>query len=144
MTYSIQPLNNTLIYVTWHRTPSTAEAITYIDKLKQLLDATPNQLYFISDLRQGRIIDIRVIQSLSKLASHASWAGSVAFSSDMISRSFVNIFKNMVIDPNDHNVMFDEFEKARAFLEMLKPGITENIKWEAILAGDFSSVEEDH
>jgi predicted trehalose synthase len=141
--YTIQQLKKNLIYIFWARTPGITEAHQFVRELQSLLDAEEeNQLFFISDLRRGRIIDIRVIQMLSRLSQHEKWAGSVAFTTDPVSRSFVNIFQNMIVEHKERNMMFDEFEKAYAFLEQLEPGIMGDIDWQAVLAGTYTPPSE--
>ncbi len=141
--YQIHRLKDNLIYITWSRTPGINEAQQFIMELQQLLAAEEcGALYFMSDLRRGRIIDIRLIQMLSRLSQHERWAGSVAFTTDPVSRSFVSIFQNMISEHKERNAMFDEFEKAYSFLEQLEPGITEGIDWQKVLDGDFTKQDE--
>lgn len=135
MPYTIQHLKDNLVYITWNRTPGITEAQRFVAELDGIVRRAEQDLYFISDLRQGRIIDIRVIQMLSRLAQHENWGGSVAFTTDPVSRSFVNIFQGMILENKDRNGMFDEFEKAYAFLEQLRPGITAGIDWNDVLGG---------
>ncbi|MCA9912299.1 MAG: hypothetical protein KC496_03085 [Anaerolineae bacterium] len=135
MPYKIQWLKDNLVYITWKRTPGITEAQRFVSELDGIVRNSEQKLYFMSDLRRGRIIDIRVIQMLSRLTQHENWAGSVAFTTDPVSRSFLNIFQGMILENKDRNPMFDEFEKAYSFLETLSPGITDGVDWESVLNG---------
>lgn len=135
MPYTIQWLKDNFVYITWQRTPGITEAQRFVAELDDIVRKAEQELYFMSDLRRGRIIDIRVIQMLSRLTQHDNWGGSVAFTTDPVSRSFVNIFQGMILENKDRNPMFDEFEKAYAFLEQLSPGITDGVDWDAVLDG---------
>jgi len=141
--YTIYRLKDNLLYILWSRTPTITEAQQYVAKLQRILDAQQEtDLYFMSDLRRGRIIDIRVIQMLSRLSQHERWGGSVAFTTDPVSRSFVNIFQNMITEHKERNMMFTEFEMAYSFLEQLEPGITQDIDWTALLDGTYTPPSE--
>ncbi len=60
--YRINIISNQLVYIAWDKNPLRDEAYRFIDDLTVILDDATQPLYFLSDLRHGRIIDIRAIQ----------------------------------------------------------------------------------
>lgn len=134
MYYSIQKLTPELVYIKWHKTPTMNSAIPaqFIHELKQVLANTEVPMYFISDLRLGRLISIRAVNQLSALTAHENWAGSTAFSQDPLTAVFVNSFLKMS-NVKSKNELFEKFEDAIAFLLALKPDIADGVDWEAVL-----------
>jgi hypothetical protein len=63
--------------------------------MHDMLDSAPQPLYFLSDLRKGRIVGMRAIAELGKCTQHPKWAGSTAFTQNPISRLFVDSFRSM-------------------------------------------------
>ncbi len=131
--YTVTRLSPGLIYIIWHRTPVTATGDAFLEELKTLLDSSSETLFFLSDLRRGRIIDIGTISRLSDLSRHPNWGGSSAFSANPISRIFVNSFLKYAREPEERNSMFNDPADAIRFLEALHPGITADIDWETVL-----------
>lgn len=132
MSYTITPLMPRLILIRWRRTPITDEAKLFIQTLQDMLDQAAQSLYFISDLRHGRIVDVRVIHQLSHLTQHAMWGGSTAFSQNPISKIFLGSFQRMVA-ASDKNATFERPEDAVAFLEHLVPDLAAAVDWTQVL-----------
>jgi len=142
MVYHFTTLHQTLIYITWKRTPSTENGKAFIQALQQILDQANAPLYFISDLRHGQIVDIRIIHQLIGLTQHPNWAGSTAFSQNPISRLFLGSFHKMLPAGLDKNATFDRPEEAIAFLEHLCPGLTSSVNWPYILEAESRGTAE--
>lgn len=123
-----------LVYIRWLKTPNTLEAQAFIQTLEDMLNAAPAPLFFISDLRQGRIVDIRIINQLSLLTRHPNWGGSTAFSANPISKLFVKSFQKQVAAVEETNTFYDTPEEAIAFIAHLLPDAAAQIDWEALLA----------
>lgn len=134
MIYRFTWLNKRLVLISWSRTPDTIEAAQYIRDLKQLLDTAEEALYFITDLRRGRIIDLNVIRHLVDLSHHANWAGSTAFTENPISQIFGTTYQRLMGHKAEKNQVFNQPADAIAFLEALCPRITEGINWTDQLA----------
>jgi hypothetical protein len=139
MDYQIIQLSDELIYIRWQRTPkfnSGADA-QFLADLQKLLDEATTPQYFISDLRRGRIADMRSIRQLGQLTQHKNWAGSSAFSQDPITSLLVQSFRTFAPGQLATN---DEIQAAPAdalkFLEQLKPGVTDGIDWNAVINED--------
>lgn len=134
MYYKIQQLTPELVYIKWYKTPTmnSDAPVQFIKALKQVLDEAEAPLYFISDLRLGRLISIHAVNQLSGLTRHENWAGSTAFSQDPLTAVFVDSFLKMS-DVKSQNELFDKFEDAIAFLLALKPDIADGVDWETIL-----------
>ena len=139
MSYTIQHLSKELIFISWKGTPSTNVAKQFIKELHEIVNISDKAIYFMSDLRKGRIIDIRVISELGRLTQHKNWGGSVAFTNNIISKTFVKTFRKLSFNQQESNAMFDEFEDARAFLEHLKPDVTDGIDWLTVLENGSSA-----
>jgi hypothetical protein len=133
MSYTLTHLTSQLILVSWRRTPIADEAKAFIQALQELLDTTTHPLYFISDLRRGRIVDVRIIHQLSQLTQHANWAGSTAFSQNPISKIFLGSFQRLLNSTSDKNVTFDHPEDAIAFIDDLCPGLKREVDWQTVL-----------
>lgn len=133
--YEFTALSDELILIKWFRSPSSPKVEQqYLDDLKHLLDTAKKPVYFISDLRLGRIVTIRTINHLGHLTAHANWGGSTAFSRDPITKVFVGTFQRFTGEQKSRNEMFDTPEQALAFMETLKAGLTEGIDWNMVLA----------
>lgn len=133
--YEIIMLSDELALLRWYRTPAKGAASTeaYLHEIKRILDQSTVPVYFLSDLRYGRIVDVRALQKLGQLTQHANMAGSTAFSSDPITALMVRAFRSFAYKADSRHEMQSTPEAALAFLEMLHPGITENIDWETVI-----------
>jgi hypothetical protein len=125
--YQLIPLSAELILIQWQRTPTPAVEDQYLDALKNLLDESDHPLYFLSDLRKGRIMGMRAIKRLGELTHHPKWAGSTAFSHNPITKMLVSNFRHYAMDTRSRNEMHNTPEQAIAFLENLRPGITDGV-----------------
>lgn len=135
MDYQITCLTDELVLIRWFHTPlpnSSCED-TYLAELGKLLDESPVPLYFISDLRKGRIANIRALRRLGRLTEHKNWAGSTAFSKDPITSILVRSFKTFAVSGTSRNEMQTTPEQALGFIESLKSGLTEGLDWAKIL-----------
>lgn len=139
MPYNIQKLHHKLVYIQWCGTASVDECQQYVADLKHLLDNAHDGLYFISDLRRGRITDMNTLYALSKLAQHPQWRGSVGFSLHPLSQRFAQAYEMMLRKEVTRNQTTLEITGALAFLEGLEPGLTDDIDWQAVLSGKWSS-----
>jgi hypothetical protein len=139
MDYQIIQLSDELIYIRWHHTPkpNSGADTQFLADLQKLLDEATTPQYFISDLRRGRIADMRSIRQLGQLTQHKNWAGSSAFSQDPITGLLVQSFRTFSPGQLATN---DEIQAAPAdalkFLEQLKPGVTDGIDWNAVINED--------
>lgn len=133
MEYTIHELRTNLLLIRWHRNPvgNSKPETHFIDDLTMRLNKASDPLYFMSDLRNGRIINVRILQRLGALSQHDNWAGSTAFSSDPISSTFVGVFKKFA--HKDEQEIWDTPEEAIAYLESLEEGLTENIDWDTVI-----------
>lgn len=132
--YEFMRLSDELVLISWHRTPSSAKIEQqFVNELRQLLDSATIPQYIISDLRRGRIVTVRILSQLGQLTAHPNIGGSTAFSHDPLTNIFVATFKRLTGKYKSRNETFDTPEEALAFVESLKPGITNNIDWEKII-----------
>lgn len=135
MDYKITKLTDELVFIRWYRTPAPhmrAEE-QYLKELEQLLNEADAPLYLISDLRKGRIANLRSIQRLSALTQHKNWAGSTAFSQDSVTSLLVHSFQIFAHNTQTRNEMQTTPEQALSFIESLKPGLTKDIDWVKVL-----------
>src|SRR5690349_8846930 len=92
--YELRQLTDELIFMKWYKTENTFTHTEsqYIEDVRRLLKDSTNALYLLSDLRQGRIIDVGILQKLGSLTRHVNYSGGSAFSEHVISSMFVEIF----------------------------------------------------
>ncbi len=135
MKYIIHRLSPDLVLITWVGLPQTGTRVelAFLAELKQLLDQADQPFYLISDLRQGRIVDVGLLKQLADLTQHKNWAGSSAFANNPISAIFVDTFTKFAHFDKGHREIWDTPEEALAYLESLKPGITANIDWNEVI-----------
>lgn len=134
-TYTCQYLSPNLILVTWHTYPTEDDERHFLSEHRQQLGTAQEPLYYISDLRQGRIITVATLVRMSELTQHPNYGGGTAFSSDPISKIMVSSFRRMSLDATTKTAMFESLEEALGFLESLKAGITDGIDWNAVVSG---------
>jgi len=134
--YRLQALTEELIFIKWYRVAgkATKSKGQFIDDLTQLLDQAEAPIYFLSDLRQGRLVDVNIIQKLGGLTQHENYGGGSAFSKDVLSEIFVGLFSRFAAPKQGESVFYENFEDALAYLESLKAGLAQNIDWQTVLA----------
>ncbi|MBI5667333.1 MAG: hypothetical protein HZC41_04935 [Chloroflexi bacterium] len=135
MDYKITRLTDELIFIRWYRTPTvhSGSEEQFLTELERLLNESSGPLYFISDLRRGRIANVRSIQRLGALTQHKNWAGSTAFSRDPVTSLLVRSFQLFAHSAQSKNEMQSTPEEALSFIESLKPGVTEGVDWVKVL-----------
>ncbi len=124
--YTLQQLNADLFFVRWYRrpVPDSKSETEYVAELRDQLNAVNHSLYFLSNLRRGRIVNVRILNELAELTHHPHYGGGVAFSDDNVSNMFVNIFSRLTDSEENRHVFHPSIEAAVAHLETLKPGIS--------------------
>ncbi|MEZ4670826.1 MAG: hypothetical protein R3E39_23215 [Anaerolineae bacterium] len=137
--YTFKWLSPQLLLITWLRTPTTKGASEFVNDFKQLLENTTEPFFIITDLRKGRIIDVRILEQLGKLSQHPHWAGSTAFSQNPVSSIFADAFTHSHFVETANNMTFDRPEDAIAFLEKISPKLTDGIDWDSVLAIEHHS-----
>ncbi len=134
--YNLRQVTDELIFVKWYKTAnaSTKPESEYIEVLRHLLKESPHPLYFLSDLRQGRIVDVGILQKLGILTKHENYGGGAAFSEDVISSMFVGIFSKFATAEKGSSVFYKTIDDALSYLEALKPGVTQTVDWQSFIA----------
>jgi hypothetical protein len=135
MYFLIVPLSSELIFIKWYRLPQpgTSPEKDILGAIRNLLDTAPGKIYFLSDLRGGRIMDLRLLQQLAKFTQHANWGEGTAFAKDSMSKMFAKVYSQFSNTIEVRREIWDTPEEAIAFLESIKPGISEGIEWEKVL-----------
>ncbi|MEL6269192.1 MAG: hypothetical protein AAFR22_05220 [Chloroflexota bacterium] len=134
--YSIQQLKKELVYITWDGSPRAADyAIEerFIRDLRTTLDEAAGPVYVLSDLRRGRISNMKTIQRLAELTRHPNYAGSTAFSGNLITNILVGTFSRFSVETQPKDAIWKTPEEVLAYLELLQKGVTQNIDWNALL-----------
>ncbi|PJF43330.1 MAG: hypothetical protein CUN55_08995 [Phototrophicales bacterium] len=131
--YRIQRLKPNLVLIQWLRTPKdqSPEIQHWLDELKQIVHHATEPVYFLSDLRRGRVTDVRALFELGQLSKHKNWAMGVAFSKSITSEVYAQLFARF--SPTEKPIA-DSLEAALAMLEEQHPGITAGIDWAQIFA----------
>jgi len=133
--YDLRQVTDELIFIKWYKTPNafTRPESEYIDDVQKRLKESPHPLYFLSDLRLGRIIDVGILQKLGSLTRHENYGGGSAFSEDVISSMFVGIFSKFADAEKGSSVFYKRIDDALAYLEALKPGVTTPVDWQTFI-----------
>ena len=133
MEYVSQLVASNLLYICWYPTPceNSRPESAFIGELAAYLRDSSGPFYFLSNLRQGRITDRRTLQALGLLTKHENWGGSAAFSDELVSGAYVNVFTAYA--SKKEREIWDTPEDAIAALEVLKPGLTSGIDWKAVI-----------
>lgn len=133
--YDLRPLTDELIFVKWYKVANafTRPEVEYIDDLRQRLSESPHPLYFLSDLRAGRIMDVGILQKLGNLTRHANYGGGSAFSEDVVASMFVGIFSKFAAAEKGTSVFYKTIDDALGYLEALKPGVTSPVDWQSFI-----------
>jgi hypothetical protein len=136
MNYSIRQLSSELFYIRWHPRSgfNVADEKQFIHDLKVILNHAPDPVYFISDLRQGRITNVAVLNELAHLTRHKHWAGSTAFGKNPLSAIFVNTFSALAGQSRSHKEIYDTPEECLMYLESLRLHLTHGIDWNEVLS----------
>lgn len=142
MDYQIKRLTESLVYIKWLRTPSlnSQSERQYVVDVQKLLDDASSPQYFISDLRKGRIVTVNILRQLGRFTEHKNWGGSTAFSKNPVTSIMVDVFSRFAHKERPQDEIWTTPEEALAYLETLKPKITEGINWNAVLNNDNASV----
>lgn len=134
MDFEIRILKSNLILIRWHCIPKDQQEAgrEWVKALKQQLNEASEPLYFISDLRNGYISDISVLNRASDLSKHRMWGGGVSLSTAHITSIFVDIFASLgAWDVQDG--MKNNQQELVKFLEEMESGITADVDWDAVL-----------
>lgn len=134
--YEFHLLSKQLIYVVWNRTPTSQEAMIFLEEHQAQLDNAVAPLYYISDLRRGKIIDMRILNQMSQLTKHDNYGGGTAFSGDPLGRLMVNSFRSLSNVAKDKTAVFTTPEEALSFLESKSNGLTGDIDWHTIITSE--------
>ncbi len=129
MYYILLKITDELLFIKWYRSPldGTKPQEDYVEDLRERMDVSENPLYFVSDLREGRIMDVSIIQKLGRLTHHPNYGGGAAFSKDVFSSMFVGVFSRFAKPEKGEGFFFDKMEDALAYLESFKPGLAHDI-----------------
>ncbi|MFP4322685.1 MAG: hypothetical protein ACLFTK_09540 [Anaerolineales bacterium] len=105
--------------------------------IQKILDEATVPQYFLSDLRRGRIGNVKVLHRLSKIADHPLWGGGASFSQDPLTSMFVEVFAGFVKTAAQRSDgIFNSPEEAIAHLDSLRPGLAESIQWATVIPSE--------
>ena len=131
--YDFHFLSDKLIYVVWNRIPTPQEEMAFLEEHQAQLDSATTPLYYLSDLRRGKIINMRVLNQMSQLTKHENYGAGTAFSSDPLGRLMVNSFRSLSTVAKDKTAVFNTPEEALSFLERKHEGLTQAIDWDTVI-----------
>jgi hypothetical protein len=134
--YTITQVSPQLYFIQWRYEPTAnmpeVERL-FIADLRQRLEEAQHPIYYLSDLRKGRITNVKTLRELSEITQHEKWGGGTAFTQDSFSSILAKVFSTFVRYKNRNYLVWDSPEKALAYLETLQPGLTKNIDWNPLL-----------
>ena len=125
-TYSIRFLTPKIIFVQWYQTPmnGSLEGLQFIRDLNEIVNEADTVVYILSDLREGRLIDVVQIRQLSKITKNPNYGGSVAFADDYQTSVYAGLFATAAKRTEE---VQPDLAKALAHLEEIAPGVTAGI-----------------
>ncbi|GAB4545998.1 MAG: hypothetical protein OHK0023_05110 [Anaerolineae bacterium] len=135
MYYEIRPLSDQLYFIRWFPTPAENRRpeSQYVWEIADILRKAEQPLYFLSDLRLGRITNVSILQQLAKVINHSKYGGSTAFSESLMSELFVGVFSRFADPGEAEHAFYKTLDQALGYLERIKPGITAEINWETVV-----------
>ena len=136
--YECIELKPNLYLLRWRRTPSVGAPVEekFLTELRDILNNAKTPVYFISDLRKGKLLNALTLRELGLLTQHPKWGGSTAFSADPVTNLVVNVFKRYTKGGSTYNSRDLTWEKpvdAITYLESLEPSITEDVDWQSVI-----------
>ncbi|MBZ0308249.1 MAG: hypothetical protein K8I82_19445 [Anaerolineae bacterium] len=131
--YRFQKLSKELVYIRWEKTPNEKERDAFLKDIQRTLDESEGKLYFISDLRKGRISDLQSLRQLVQILLRSDkYAGGCSFSSDAKTKTLAGVFAKIADTQNVRDKDCETAEEALAFLETLCPELTKDIDWKNV------------
>lgn len=129
--YEIQQLSERLFLIRWHTTPTVGSPVEqrFLDDLHALLTNARQPLYFLIDVRQGRISNAEALRDMGKLTAHAKWGGSASFSGNPTTRLMMDVFRKYAHRSLSErlNQTWHTPQQALNHLESLSNGVTTGI-----------------
>ena len=117
--YEIEWLTDRVILITWHKSPMDPNVTTaYIRELHEILYSVTEPIFFLSDLRKGRIQDVRALQGLAELTKHKNWGGGASFSQIGSCRFHHLCMVGLITKKLQKNTKKPSFEKLRICLKI--------------------------
>lgn len=140
-TYSIKAISNRLYLVVWDGVPKFDEDTgeNYLEAIRSIIEGADEPIYFISDLRRGRIASSVTLTKLARILDHPNFGGGTSFSKNPAADIAVSLFRmralrNRASTGEESPEIYEKPEDALAYIESLEPGITQGIRWNDILA----------
>lgn len=135
MFYKMQLLKPNLLVIRWLSVPAEGyqPQSNYIAQFRAHLEAATQPIYILSDLRHGRITDVRILQQLGKLTYHPVFGGGTAFAGDISTEIYVGAFTRFASRSKQVDTVHTSLEAALAYLETLQAGITQDVDWSIVL-----------
>ena len=135
MYYDLRFLTDELLFIKWYRVASakTRPQAEFVDDITRRLNEAKGPVYFLSDLRLARVMDVATLQQMGQLTRHPNYGGGTAFSRDTLSNIFVRVFSRFAEPSKGNGDFFETLEEALAYLESLKPGIAAKVDWKSLM-----------
>ncbi len=134
MDYQIILASDQLVFIRWLRESTSMDVETqFLSEIQALLDNAEQPLYFISDLRKGRIVNVESLRELGELTKHANCGGETGFTNNPYTTQFMKLFARFAAKPQSSRNLANSPEQSIAYLESLVPGLTQGIDWDALL-----------
>lgn len=137
MDYEFLQLSARLYFIRWNDNPAigSPSETHFLEEMRRTLDSAPQPVYFVSDLRNGRVSNAVVLRELGKLTAHRNWGGSASFSEDPTTHLMMNVFRKYshrnLSEPR--NQTWKTPQEAINYLDKLAPGITAEVDWDALI-----------
>jgi hypothetical protein len=139
MEYKISKLSEQVYFIQWLSTPkaNSESEISFYNEIKGIVEKAAQPIYFITDLRRGRIANIELLRRIgATVARHPNWGGGVSFSNNPLTTMYAEAFHRFAKFAKREDGIYATPEEAILFLESLKEGLTKDIAWDKIITSE--------
>ncbi len=125
MAYVFERLSPQLVFIRWHKMPDKRAVRLWLSDIETSLKEADEPQYFVSDLRNGHVKDVRMLRKHGELTHHPHYGGGVTLGLDFRAEFFVNTADNpgksgQITNKQTH-------EAVAQALENMEPGITDDV-----------------
>jgi hypothetical protein len=132
MDFELHTLSDDLLFIRWRHNPTPASENALLSLLGMLLDEACNQVYFITDARDGILTSPRALRWMAELTRHEQFGGAVAYGQKMAAGVYFDAFRRLAAPNDQQENMVQTVDEALDHLEALRPGVTSTINREML------------
>jgi hypothetical protein len=131
MDYRIYQLTPRIYFIRWLRQPNITSAMQWVKDLRGFLNQADASVYFVSDVRQGVVEDVRVLSHLAELIKHRNWGGGLSLSDSLSGDVYVQMYGRLSGAGNQRDICRSP-EEISERLNLAEAGIDSGIEWDSV------------